>query len=120
MKFSKIKTFFIPPNITFNVREYWERRYEQGGNSGAGSYGEIAEFKAKTLNGFLKRKKIKEVIDFGCGDGAQLELLNVKSYVGVDVSKHVVADLKKKYVHNKNYIFFTTEEFVNRKVCCSL
>ena len=32
---------------------YWEERYRRGGNSGAGSYGKLAEFKAEVINDFV-------------------------------------------------------------------
>jgi SAM-dependent methyltransferase len=65
---------------------YWDERYRAGGNSGAGSYGRLAEFKAEILNEFVAREQIRSVIEFGCGDGAQLALAHYPRYVGVDVS----------------------------------
>ena len=44
-----------------------------GGNSGAGSYNKIAIFKAKIMNQFVLENNIQHVIEFGFGDGAQLE-----------------------------------------------
>jgi hypothetical protein len=70
-----------------NSASYWERRYLAGGNSGTGSYNRLAEFKAAFLNDFVKRNGIQSVIEFGSGDGAQLELSAYPDYVGVDVSK---------------------------------
>jgi hypothetical protein len=69
-----------------NSSAYWERRYIEGGSSGSGSYGRLAQFKAETLNAFVDRTGIRSVIEFGCGDGAQLMLADYPSYVGVDVS----------------------------------
>jgi hypothetical protein len=34
----------------FSSANYWERRYADGGTSGSGSYGRLAEFKATFLN----------------------------------------------------------------------
>jgi hypothetical protein len=48
---------------------YWEERYASGGTSGKGSYGELVEFKAKVLNEFVLKKQVKNIIEFGCGDG---------------------------------------------------
>ena len=31
--------------------DYWVERYQKGGNSGPGSYSELAKFKARVLNG---------------------------------------------------------------------
>lgn len=65
---------------------YWEQRYTGGGTSGAGSYDHLAEFKAEVINDFVKRNKIKSVIEFGCGDGNQLSLAVYDNYIGFDVS----------------------------------
>jgi SAM-dependent methyltransferase len=69
---------------------YWERRYKTGGNSGAGSYGRLAQFKAGFLNEFVDQHPIASVIEYGCGDGAQLKLARYTSYTGVDVSAKAV------------------------------
>lgn len=65
---------------------YWERRYAKGGNSGAGSRGEHAQFKAEVLNRFVASQGIDSVIEFGCGDGEQLSLAEYPRYLGFDVS----------------------------------
>ncbi len=70
--------------------QYWEDRYRVGGNSGAGSYGRLAEFKAEVLNRFVEEHGVKSVIEFGSGDGAQLGLARYPSYIGVDVSETAV------------------------------
>src|SRR5438270_10704846 len=59
-----------------NSSSYWNRRYVAGGTSGAGSYGRLARFKADVLNAFVAESGIASVIEFGCGDGAQLALSN--------------------------------------------
>ena len=66
---------------------YWEERYQQGGTSGSGSFGRLAQFKAETLNDWVKEKGVKSVIEFGCGDGEQLALARYPRYVGVDVAQ---------------------------------
>lgn len=45
----------------------------QGGTSGAGSYGVLAEFKAEVINSLLLEHSILTAIEFGCGDGSQLK-----------------------------------------------
>ena len=50
---------------------YWQRRYQDGQGSGAGSYGQLAQFKAEYLNRFVAEHAIADVIEFGCGDGNQ-------------------------------------------------
>src|SRR5215207_6091130 len=54
--------------------DYWITRYATGGNSGAGSYNKLAEYKAEVLNDFVKRHNVESVIEYGCGDGNQLKL----------------------------------------------
>ncbi|MDR2439202.1 MAG: class I SAM-dependent methyltransferase [Planctomycetaceae bacterium] len=71
-------------------KRYWDNRYCQGGNSGAGSYGRLAEFKAEILNKFVTENNINSVIEFGCGDGNQLMLANYPYYIGVDVSPKAI------------------------------
>jgi SAM-dependent methyltransferase len=85
-KYRKIKG--IPEFTTSG--EYWENRYRIGGNSGAGSYNNLADFKAEIINGFLENKKNISVIEFGCGDGNQLKYLNLKKYLGYDVSEKAI------------------------------
>jgi SAM-dependent methyltransferase len=46
----------------------------------------LAEFKAEILNEFVRVRNIRTVIEFGCGDGAQLQLARYPQYVGVDVA----------------------------------
>jgi hypothetical protein len=53
--------------------EYWKERYAAGGSSGAGSYNKLAEFKAEVINDFVVRNQVQTVIEYGCGDGNQLE-----------------------------------------------
>ena len=74
--------------------DYWRLRYERGGNSGAGSYNRLAEFKAEILNELVSEKSIKTVIEFGCGDGSQLQLAAYPRYLGFDVSAKAVAMCK--------------------------
>lgn len=67
--------------------EYWERRYDAGGNSGPGSYNRLAQFKAEVINDFVTAHNIRSIIDFGFGDGHQLQLINVPRYLGFEVSQ---------------------------------
>ena len=76
---------------------YWEKRYQTGGNSGAGSYGRLAEFKAEVLNNFVAENNIETVIEFGCGDGNQLSLANYPRYLGIDVSETAGDACRKRF-----------------------
>lgn len=71
-------------------RAYWEGRYARGGNSGPGSYARHAEYKATIMNALLKKYDVGSAIEFGCGDGNQLSLINYPKYIGLDVSSTAV------------------------------
>lgn len=90
---------------------YWERRYRLGGNSGAGSYNRLAQFKADVINSFLIENKIERAIEFGCGDGNQLSLIMYKQYIGLDVSDFAIALCKKKFSNDptKRFLLFNPE-----------
>ncbi len=76
--------------------KYWNGRYKAGGNSGIGSYGRLAEFKAEIINNFVADYEIHTVIEWGCGDGNQLSLAQYPQYIGFDVSLKSVKMCKKK------------------------
>jgi SAM-dependent methyltransferase len=85
---------------------YWEQRYRQGGNSGAGSYGRLAEFKADILNDFVAKMSIPSVIEYGCGDGAQLTLARYPRYVGIDVTESSVAACRERFAGDTTKNFY--------------
>ena len=97
-----------PPQEFINSQDYWKTRYEKGGNSGAGSYNKLAQFKGDVINEFVKNNNIKTVIELGFGDGNQLEYFQFPSYLGFDISDTVIqkcrekfkADASKKFMHN--------------------
>lgn len=105
------KNIFKPKQ--FDSKKYWEKRYLKGGDSGDGSYGKLAEFKAKVINRFVKENEIKTIIEWGCGDGNQLTYMNYPNYVGFDVSKTAVSMCKKLYSKEKNKIFKHVSEYDN-------
>ena len=78
--------------------EYWESRYAKGGHSGAGSYGPLAEFKSEFLNRFVAENEVQSVLEFGHGDGSQLELVNYRNYLGFDVSETAVNSCRQRFV----------------------
>ena len=99
LKFIKTKQF---PGS----KGYWEKRYINGGTSGDGSYGKLAEFKAEILNKFVKDNNIKSVIEFGCGDGNQLSLFSFPNYIGLDVSTTAIKLCMKCFKDDKMKSFF--------------
>ena len=90
---------------------YWESRYRFQGSSGAGSYGEHARKKAEFLNAFCREHQIADVLEFGCGDGAQLELAYYKDYIGVDVSPTAIKRCRKRFESNPAREFYHLDEF---------
>lgn len=94
-------------NISFpGSKKYWEKRYSSGGNSGPGSYGKFAEFKAEIINSFVRDNKIKSIIEFGCGDGNQLSLFDFPNYRGLDVSKTAINLCRERFNNDKTKSFF--------------
>lgn len=105
---------FIAPFKSFhNSEDYWKKRYESGGNSGAGSYHKLAEFKAQILNDFVENQQIKSIIEFGCGDGNQLKLSKYPSYIGFDVSEKAISQCKGIFSNDKTKSFKLMNEYAN-------
>jgi SAM-dependent methyltransferase len=96
--------------VQFRSSDYWESRYAKGGNSGDGSYGQFAQFKADTLNDFVSVNKVESVVEFGCGDGNQLSLAKYPHYVGIDVSPTAVARCRELFREDSSKQFWTPEE----------
>lgn len=88
-------------------KAYWEKRYLSNKNSGSGSYGRLAEFKADVLNQFVKDNDIKDVIELGCGDGHQLTLTKFPKYIGYDVSDKAIAMCKLLFENDANKEFYS-------------
>jgi cyclopropane fatty-acyl-phospholipid synthase-like methyltransferase len=96
--------------------DYWVKRYAKGGNSGPGSYSELAKFKARVLNAFVVEKNIASVMEFGCGDGNQLELAQYPSYVGFDVSPVAVDMCRKRFASDKTKRFSLLSDYTGEQV----
>lgn len=88
-----------------NSEGYWKDRYEAGGHSGDGSYNQLAEFKAETLNTFVSVNGVQSVIEYGCGDGNQLSLAHYPTYVGFDISPNALARCSEKFRDDKTKTF---------------
>jgi SAM-dependent methyltransferase len=95
------------PRIAFRASpQYWEDRYKKGGNSGAGSHGRLALFKADVINRFVSEHRINSVAELGCGDGAQLALGCYRKYVGLDVSQRALDICRARYKGDRTKQFF--------------
>lgn len=99
---------------------YWENRYKYGRHSGDGSYGELAEFKAKVLNALVDEYAINTVIEFGCGDGNQLTLANYPRYLGLDVSATAIEICRNKFRGDSKKTFCLIEDYDNKKADVTL
>ncbi len=101
---SALKNRFFPGS-----KRYWEERYREGRDSGVGSYGKIAEFKAEVINESVRENEIESAIEFGCGDGNQLSLFDITNYVGLDISEKAIELCKKRFQHDDSKRFFLYE-----------
>jgi hypothetical protein len=91
--------------------EYWERRYAGGGDSGVGSQGSFAKFKAQVINTFVSDHDVTSVIEFGCGDGVQLELAQYPVYLGLDVSRSAVSKCRSVFAEDSSKRFLMMDEY---------
>lgn len=110
-----VKVASLPMFNKFQTsKQYWEDRYQKGGNSGPGSYGRLSIFKAKVINEFCEINNVKSIAELGSGDGSQLELLNIQDYTGVDISEHAVEKMNIKYSNDKSRNFLILDDFKTR------
>jgi SAM-dependent methyltransferase len=103
-----------------NSQSYWENRYATGGNSGSGSYDQLAKFKSEVINQFVDENGIRSVIEFGCGDGNQLTYAQYNNYLGFDVSKTAIAICRKKFLSDSTKRFKLMDEYNGEKADISL
>lgn len=101
-------------------QDYWRQRYRRGGDSGAGSGGESARFKASVLNAFVRELGVDSVIEFGCGDGRQLELSEYPNYSGLDISQEAVNRCRKLFFHDATKSFSLVEDYDGAKADLSI
>jgi hypothetical protein len=84
---------------------YWQARYAAGGNSGAGSANALARYKAALVNRFVACNRVESVVEFGCGDGSQLALLDLPRYLGLDVAPAALARCAARFAGRPGYAF---------------
>tara|TARA_B100001094_G_C18162381_1_gene790094 strand:+ start:1660 stop:2274 length:615 start_codon:yes stop_codon:yes gene_type:complete len=99
----------------FNSRDYWDNRYVRGGNSGAGSYNNLAAFKAEIINSFIISRNVNSLIDYGVGDGNQLKLIDTenRTYTGIDVSPFIVEKCREIFKDDKTKKFILCDNIDN-------
>lgn len=103
------------PSRAFSSTKYWKERYEGGGNSGPGSYGKLAGFKADVLNRFVQESAIQSVVEFGCGDGSQLALARYPRYTGYDISAEAVGVCREMFRDDASKEFFLAQDYDGRR-----
>lgn len=64
-------------------------------------------WKAEIVNKIYRDESLSTVLEFGCGDGAQLGLYSFSSYTGIDVSRRAVELCKSAYRFDESKQFFT-------------
>ncbi|WP_322998800.1 hypothetical protein [Castellaniella sp.] len=102
--------FFIVDSFQ-GSSDYWKKRYSSGGNSGCGSYGGLAKFKAEIINKFVLENHIDSVIEFGCGDGNQLSYAIYPKYIGFDVSEVALSLCSRKFDGDESKKFLLDGEY---------
>lgn len=95
---------------TFSSKQYWEGRYRREGNSGAGSYGRLAKFKAEVLNGFVAEHRVSRVLEVGCGDGNQLSLAQYENYVGIDTAPSAIRMCERRFSGTTHRFLLDTDQ----------
>lgn len=92
---------------------YWDRRYADGGTSGAGSYGAPAAWKASVVNRWVEELGVRSVVDYGCGDGSQLSLARYPRYLGLDLSGAAVRMCVRRFADDptKSFLRYDPQSF---------
>ncbi len=106
----------IEPLKSFSGSEdYWIKRYNSGGNSGAGSYHKLAKFKSDILNDIIKNNQISTIIEYGCGDGNQVRSSKYPSYIGFDVSSIAIKNCRDIFSNDSTKTFKIMNAYANEK-----
>lgn len=99
----------------FSSEIYWRNRYKRGRNSGSGSYGRLAVYKAHVINELLHERQISSVLEIGSGDGYQASLFEIERFKGVDVSPHCIQWCQERYKERPEWSFELKEDFKTSK-----
>lgn len=96
---------------TNQLTRSWERRYKNGGTSGAGSRGAHRTRKAVYVDALISREWIESVVDWGCGDGEQLAAMKMipRAYVGVDVAKTALRRCRRRFP-DRRFVLWNLED----------
>lgn len=74
------------------------------------------------INAFVEENGVADVIEFGCGDGRQLQLARYPQYVGIDVSPSAVELCNHKFENDetKSFILLTNSADAKADLALSL
>lgn len=99
---------WLKKKVPFSSKSYWENRYQNGNNSGCGSYNELAKFKADIINQLIKEQQLHSFIELGTGDGNQLTMMQYPKYLGLDVSAKAINICVEKFKgdHTKSFMLY--------------
>jgi SAM-dependent methyltransferase len=115
-----IKSKLFPLATFTNSEDYWINRYKEGGNSGAGSYNNLAAFKGEIINSFVATHQVKRIIELGCGDGNQLRYFEFPAYLGFDVSEVAIERCRTLFKDDASKQFFHVSQVANYTADLSL
>ena len=100
--------------------QYWKARYRRHRNSGAGSYGRLADFKAEVLNEFVREHRIDSVVEWGCGDGNQQTLAIYPQYTGIDISPDAINLCTRRFKSDPSKRFMVNAQAEKQRITASL
>lgn len=100
--------------------DYWLNRYARGANSGAGSYNQLATFKAEVINDLVQAQGIRSIIEFGCGDGNQLRLAEYPAYLGFDISRDAIRTCRTLFAHDRTKRFLLQKKYKDQQADLTL
>lgn len=93
------------------LRDYWNGRYDCGGNSGHGSIGRERIWKWNIIREYIVIASCS-VVDIGCGDLSFWGSIRAKSYIGIDYSDVVIEQNRTKFPD----LIFHREDLTETKV----
>jgi SAM-dependent methyltransferase len=95
----------IPPS-TLHREERFAREDPDQLRPADGDAQRALAFKADVLNALVAEQAITRVIEFGCGDGRQLERTPYPAYIGLDAARHAVLACKRRFAGDRTKSFF--------------
>lgn len=111
----RMQKAYFPKTLFKSSQSYWIDRYKNGGNSGPGSYNNLAQWKGEILNEFVTDNSINSVIELGCGDGNQLRYFKFPQYTGIDISPDAIDICKQAFKDDTTKTFILDSDLDGQK-----